>query len=468
MEWVNVVKSTWANLLKMIPWTEPSDKRPNALQGVNKTIVIVSGYSQSGKDTLGAHLVKTYGFTRFAFADELKDDIAFEFPNISRSLLDTHQGKSKPYFNPFVGELQTVRHLLISYGQYRRSQDVNYWVNRVTAKLDRLDCDKVIITDWRFPNEFETLKKWSERHAGWKVITVRIDRHPESPVNDPESENALDDFVLDHRIKNPIEIDDINNNTKTISENARCEENGYHTADSLELFRSRIDLFMGKIGWTRFAFVDVDEVLLQWTRGFAQFLKFHHTTPYFFTSEYPADYSMKGWIQESDYFGFKTEVDTDRIQSLIADFNSSGFFLNLHGVLDAETGLEELKQLGFVVILVTSCVPPSAPLRSVTMRATTLYGKFSRLFSSCIMLPLGTNKVDRYVSLFPGGLFVDDSVKNVTEAIHLVTKENRCKFDVVLFGTVSNTKFPLSKWGIQRKKDWQEVVQYLRSRYALF
>ena len=156
-------------------------------------IVMLSGWLKSGKDTVGEYLCRRYGFKRLAFADALKDEVSATY-GIRRDLLDSQQGKDTRVesFPIREGSLApTVRDVLIHHGQWRRSQDLDYWVRKVQPRPG----DRIVITDWRFPNEFEVL---SQRCT---VETWRVERWATPPRTDP-SEVALDSHRFDLTLKN--------------------------------------------------------------------------------------------------------------------------------------------------------------------------------------------------------------------------------------------------------------------------
>ena len=102
---------------------------------------------------------------------------------------------------------QTPRSLLQKIGTdlFRNRLHQNTWVNATFA--DYRD-DNWIITDVRFPNELEAIKK----HNG---ITIRINRglveRTGKMIQEPEhiSETALDDAEFDYVIENDCTIDDL-------------------------------------------------------------------------------------------------------------------------------------------------------------------------------------------------------------------------------------------------------------------
>lgn len=167
-------------------------------------ILMLSGYLQSGKDTVADYLVENYNYKRLAFADILKDQVS-ELYNISRDILDTTEGKNK--IHPTDSKGRTNRQILIDHGQEKRAQDPNYWVDKVIEKITSSPASlslslpeaRYVISDWRFENEF---KRIQSRISKWtKLYTVRISRYDQAEIQDI-SETSLDDFDFNYVIQN--------------------------------------------------------------------------------------------------------------------------------------------------------------------------------------------------------------------------------------------------------------------------
>jgi hypothetical protein len=139
-------------------------------------IIGVTGHARHGKDTTGQFLVDNYDFARYAFADQLKSMAltlnpiirTFTFPKHAErlatlvKLLGWDKAKEIPEVRRFLQVLGTeaVRDHL--------GQDA--WVDALDKKLndDGLTRDSdIVITDVRFPNEAQFVK----RNSGeiWRV-----------------------------------------------------------------------------------------------------------------------------------------------------------------------------------------------------------------------------------------------------------------------------------------------------------
>ena len=126
-------------------------------------LILLSGWSQSGKDTVGARLVAEHGFQRFAFADPVKDVAAQQY-GFDRALADTQDGKGilVPPRNFFMPGGRTVREWVIHVGEERKKvHGAGCWAREIaeriktTASFDK----RFVITDWRFPEELVALQQ---------------------------------------------------------------------------------------------------------------------------------------------------------------------------------------------------------------------------------------------------------------------------------------------------------------------
>lgn len=171
-------------------------------------IIALSGYGQVGKDTVGEILVRRYGFKRVAFADSLKalalkadPLVSTDAPYVnmsSRSRLSEavadvgwEQAKAQPEVRRFLQRLGVaVREVL---GE-------DSWV--AALSLGAKGKGDFTITDCRFPNEAEFVKK--QKGQVW-----RIERPGYTAVNGHQSETALDDWSFDETIVNDGSLQDL-------------------------------------------------------------------------------------------------------------------------------------------------------------------------------------------------------------------------------------------------------------------
>ena len=191
------------------------------------TIILLSGWKRSGKDTVADYLVKEFGYKRLGFADPLKDLTATLF-DIKRNYFDDAALKESPImYMPVqakddfaalvttamtkefklshdVGDLQdywTPRALCILVGSCMRAVNPNFWVDQALNQVK--PGGLYVISDCRYRSEVEAVKRFNAH-----VTTVRIDRFDSSPSVDP-SERDLDDYSFDIILENRTTIKDL-------------------------------------------------------------------------------------------------------------------------------------------------------------------------------------------------------------------------------------------------------------------
>lgn len=113
-------------------------------------IIGITGYSRSGKNTLGyklrdffMRLNPSYKIRLYAFADALKLEIQKEVQELFGINSFTEDTSEKEY----------IRNYLIQYGVDKRKEDPNYFLNIIDKRIIEDKCDISIITDVRFENE---------------------------------------------------------------------------------------------------------------------------------------------------------------------------------------------------------------------------------------------------------------------------------------------------------------------------
>jgi len=184
-------------------------------------IIGISGYSGSGKDLVGT-IIQEISLNKWhikKWAGKLKTIASiltgipvenFEDQEFKKTLLGPEWGTVKdiplngvPVFADIqFNSLMSVRDFLQKLGTdaIRDNLHENTWVNATLA--DYTTESNWIITDTRFPNEAEAIKK-----AGG--IVIRINRPGVQPINPHPSETSLDDWNFDAVINNDGDVADI-------------------------------------------------------------------------------------------------------------------------------------------------------------------------------------------------------------------------------------------------------------------
>jgi hypothetical protein len=163
-------------------------------------IVLLTGWSESGKDTVADILVKNHGFTKYAFADPLKDlcSSLYGFP---REMANTHEGKRTPWTVGY--KTKTIRELLLETAKTDRSRfGDDIYAKETLTNIRANEKSKIVISDLRYFTELSTIQKFAKQDVHrlevWKVVR---EGQVESPVNDP-SEYGLTTLKPDAILEN--------------------------------------------------------------------------------------------------------------------------------------------------------------------------------------------------------------------------------------------------------------------------
>jgi len=167
-------------------------------------IIGLSGYARCGKDTVAEYLVDNYGFKRVAFADGIRNALLAINPFVpnhtSLNEIVAAEGWEVAKLNPYI------RQMLQNFGVHARENwSQGFWVD---LAFKQFTGGKVVITDVRFPNEYDSIVA-----TGGDI--VRIMREGVAPINGHVSEIALDNHEFKHTIHNDS---DLLNNNGTIEE----------------------------------------------------------------------------------------------------------------------------------------------------------------------------------------------------------------------------------------------------------
>lgn len=168
-------------------------------------ILGLSGYAQSGKDTIADYLVKHYGFTKISFADPIRKALYILNPKV-----DIADMRGVPLATAVDGlgwenvkaDSPDTRQLLQKFGTEvgRELFGKDFWVNQ--AMLKAREHENVVFADVRFENEVQAILEASG--AVWRVSKPNVEA-----VNKHVSETSLDGYVFSKHIDNVGSIDDL-------------------------------------------------------------------------------------------------------------------------------------------------------------------------------------------------------------------------------------------------------------------
>lgn len=179
---------------------------------LNNTIeVVMLGYkARSGKDTLANLMATRAQYFPVAFATKLKEMVAdlYRFSH-DQMYCDGKDVKDDRY-------KMTPRQVLQQFGQSQRAIYEPIWVEallfgEVEAAI-RAGARRFVITDFRFPNEFQTVLRWAEIRGDVKLLVFKLNRDANMSFvgQDDVSETALDSFTdWDATIDNNGTLDDL-------------------------------------------------------------------------------------------------------------------------------------------------------------------------------------------------------------------------------------------------------------------
>lgn len=159
----------------------------------------------------GNHLAKLQvGIFKFANAlyTEVNDAIEYDHGDVQTVLRrystpDWVMAEPDPEFSALAPFGKHPKLLQWWGTEYRRSQDPDYWVNKLSASIPGT-LDIALITDVRFVNEAECIKN----RGGYNVLVERLDQYgrlyiaPDRPADHP-SEIALNGYNFDFYITTP-------------------------------------------------------------------------------------------------------------------------------------------------------------------------------------------------------------------------------------------------------------------------
>lgn len=163
-----------------------------------RLIIAMTGLARSGKNTVGAHLVKKHGFVRDAFADDLRRSLYA----INPPVIATGNGQPYEMLADFVDRAgwdlarqhPGVQGLLQRAGTEggRMIHGEHLWIDKVEARMKTLPKDiPLVITDCRTPQE----GAWVRKHGG---AIFRVERLIPTQLNAHLGDHSTEADTVDH------------------------------------------------------------------------------------------------------------------------------------------------------------------------------------------------------------------------------------------------------------------------------
>jgi broad-specificity NMP kinase len=154
---------------------------------MNKLLLILTGKSGAGKDTVADYLVKAHHFKKYNFATIMKAKCAELYKVEERYFYDRDK-KDSPL--PNLPGKKTPRDLLIEFGAKTRSQDPDYWSKILFEEMKKeIDHNRFVIADCRLHSEIRFMKNTNFFD---KVVVVWVSRRDIEQVPD-NIESSIED-----------------------------------------------------------------------------------------------------------------------------------------------------------------------------------------------------------------------------------------------------------------------------------
>jgi hypothetical protein len=167
-------------------------------------LIGLTGYAQSGKDTVAEVLVRRFGFVRIAFADPIRD-FCYEVnpivgyvagePTYLKNVVDRDGWEA-------AKKSDNVRSTLQNVGVSARNHfGDDFWIREALKKVK--DEARIVVTDVRFVNEADWIKQFEDSHI-WRIKRPNV-----TAVNGHVSESQMDGYRVDQIFLNGGSIEDL-------------------------------------------------------------------------------------------------------------------------------------------------------------------------------------------------------------------------------------------------------------------
>ena len=138
---------------------------------MSKLMIFLNGNIGSGKNEVARYLSSRYGFSQYAFGDKIREGLYALNPSVvGRGLQDVVDTVG---WDRAKREVPEVRRLLQVFGTEagRGIHGENVWARLVNAAMNPCnDSSPVVVSDLRFPSEFEYFKG---RYGAWSKFLLQ-------------------------------------------------------------------------------------------------------------------------------------------------------------------------------------------------------------------------------------------------------------------------------------------------------
>ena len=164
-------------------------------------IIGLTGYAQSGKDSVANILVENYGYQRVAFADPIRDLLYATNPMLKEGY--RVQGLVDVYgWDRVKVDYPEARRLLQDLGVgARKTFGDMFWVQQALRQVNFEG--NYVITDVRYPNEAKAIRTYDDSQI-WRIKRTGI-----GAVNSHESESAMEGERVDQIFLNNGTLEDL-------------------------------------------------------------------------------------------------------------------------------------------------------------------------------------------------------------------------------------------------------------------
>jgi hypothetical protein len=165
-------------------------------------IIGLTGYAQSGKDSVANILVSNYGYTRVAFADPIRELLYQMNPAVKDGGYRVQSTVDAYGWDVAKTAFPEVRNMLQNLGVgARKTFGDMFWVQQALRQVSPEG--NFVITDVRYPNEAKAIREYDNSQI-W-----RIKRSGIIPVNAHASETAMDEERVDQIFVNNGTLEDL-------------------------------------------------------------------------------------------------------------------------------------------------------------------------------------------------------------------------------------------------------------------